>query len=160
MTLFDFLAWMILIVSGLTGFVRGAVREMITVGAFLAAAALALFGLKYSAPMFRKMLDPDWLATTLAVLVVFALIYLLLRLLGMLITRRLHEHQTLGIVDRSIGLGFGLIRAFIVLGAFNLLFTAALMGEPSGNGEDLVGGVDRQAGAVGGQPLEQAGAPI
>jgi membrane protein required for colicin V production len=130
-TLFDFIAWLILIVSGLTGFVRGAVREMITVTAFLLAAALALFGLKYTAPVFRRMLDPDWLATSAAVLLSFGVVYLLLRLLGSLITRRLHENQALGLADRGVGLGFGLIRAFLVLGVFNLLFTAALMGEPA-----------------------------
>jgi len=130
-TLFDFIAWLLLIVSGLTGFVRGAVREMITVAAFLLAAALALFGLRYSGPLFRKMLDPDWLATAIAVLLIFAVIYLLLRLAGALITKRLHDHQTLGLADRTIGLGFGLVRAFIILGVFNLLFTAALMGGPA-----------------------------
>lgn len=130
MTIFDFLALLILLVSGLTGFVRGAVREMITVAAFLAAATLALLGLRYSGPWFRRLLDPDWFGTAAAVVVVFVVIYLLLRLLGAMLTRRLHDHRTLGLADRTVGLGFGLIRAFVILGVFYLLFTAALMGGP------------------------------
>ena len=122
---------MILLVSGLTGFVRGALREMITVGAFLAAATLALVGLRYSGPWFRTLLDPDWLATTIAVLMVFGIVYLLLRVLGAMLTKRLHDNQALGLADRTIGLGFGLIRAFVILGVFHLLFTAALMGGPA-----------------------------
>lgn len=131
MPFFDVIAGLILIVSGATGFVRGAVREMVTVIAFVVAAALALIALRYSGPLFRKMMDPDWLATTAAVIVVFVLVYLVLRLIGALMTKSLHDSQALGLADRVVGLGFGLIRAFVILGVFNLLFTAALMGGPA-----------------------------
>lgn len=131
MPIFDVIAGLILIVSGATGFVRGAVREMVTVIAFAAAAALALIGLRYSGPLFRRMMDPDWLATTVAVIVVFVLVYLVLRLIGAAMTKSLHGSQALGLADRVIGLGFGLIRALVILGVFHMLFTAALMGGPA-----------------------------
>lgn len=130
-TAFDIIAGLIVLVSGLTGFVRGAVREMLTVAAFLLAAAIAVFGLRFSGPLFRGLMDPDWLANTLAVLCVFTVLYLLLRLVGGMATRELHSYQTLGLIDRLIGVGFGLLRAFVILGLFNLMLMAAMMGRPA-----------------------------
>lgn len=125
LTLFDYVALAILALSGLVGFFRGAAREMITVLAFLAAAALAIFGLRFTGPMARQTIDPDWAANVGAVLFVFVIAYVILRLIGSALARRIQTAQVIGTLDRSIGLGFGLVRALAVLGAFNLLFNAA-----------------------------------
>jgi membrane protein required for colicin V production len=59
------------------------------------------------------------------VLLVFVVVYLALRLIGGRIASQVQATQGLGVLDRSIGLGFGLVRALVVLGAFNLVFNAA-----------------------------------
>ncbi len=125
MTAFDVIAALILLVSGAIGFARGAMRELVTMGALLIAGAAAIFGLRFTGPLFRSFIEPSWAGTTAAVLVVFVILYILLRLVGANLTQRIHETQTLGMLDRSIGVGFGLIRALVVLGAFNLVFHAA-----------------------------------
>lgn len=125
MTAFDVIAALILLVSGAIGFARGAMRELVTMGALLIAGAVAIFGLRFTGPLFRSLIEPSWAGTTAAVLVVFVILYILLRLVGANLTQRIHETQTLGMLDRSIGVGFGLIRALVVLGAFNLVFHAA-----------------------------------
>ncbi|WP_269716820.1 CvpA family protein [Caulobacter sp. NIBR2454] len=125
MTAFDVIAILILLVSGAIGFARGAMRELVTMGALLVAGAVAIFGLRLTGPVFRSFIDPAWAGTTAAVLVVFVLLYILLRLIGANLTQRIHAAQSLGMLDRSIGVGFGLIRALVVLGAFNLVFHAA-----------------------------------
>ncbi len=48
-----------------------------------------------------------------------------LRLTGAGLARRIQDTQILGMLDRTIGLGFGLVRALVFLGLFNLAFTAA-----------------------------------
>lgn len=125
MTQFDFIAGPLLIVSALIGFSRGATKELMTVLAFLGAALLAVLALRFTAPLARKLIDPDWAGVGLALLFVFGLTYIALRLLGAGMTRRVHETQAMGILDRGVGAGFGLIRALVLLGAFNLLFQMA-----------------------------------
>lgn len=125
MTLFDWIALGLLVISGLMGFFRGAVREMVTVLAFLAAGAAAMATMKISGPIARGFIHPDWAANVAGVLVVFLIVYIALRLLGAGLADRIQRTQVLGMLDRSVGLGFGLVRAVIVLGAFNLAFNAA-----------------------------------
>ena len=40
-------------------------------------------------------------------------------------TRKVHEVGGLGQLDRVLGLGIGLVRGFVLLGLFQLVFTAA-----------------------------------
>jgi membrane protein required for colicin V production len=124
-TLFDFIAIGILLVSGLIGFVRGAAREVITVAAFVLAVVLALVALRLSGPIARHAIHPAVLANAIAFLAVFALAYVLLRVTGSLLVRRIQQTEALGTVDRTIGVGFGLVRALVVLGVFYLAFNAA-----------------------------------
>lgn len=125
MTLFDLFAGLVLLVSAGVGFIRGAVREMVTVMAFVLAAVGSLVALRVTGPMAREVIDPDWAGTAAAVLILFVALYILLRVIGAGLTERIRSVQGLSSIDRAIGLGFGLIRALLVLGVFNLLFTAA-----------------------------------
>ncbi|MDP1618028.1 CvpA family protein [Phenylobacterium sp.] len=120
MTLFDIMALTLLAVSGGVGFFRGAVREMATVLALLVAAAAALWGLRFSGPLMRDMLEPVWAANVAAVLLVFVVVYITLRLIGGRLANRVQATNVLGFLDRVIGAGFGLIRSLVVLGAFHL----------------------------------------
>jgi membrane protein required for colicin V production len=124
-TLFDLIAIIILLVSGLVGFTRGAVRELVTVFAFALAALAGVFLLPVSAPLVQSIFGPPWAATAAAVVVVFVIAYVALRLAGHWMTSQLHAQAALGAVDRSIGLGFGVLRALIFLGVFYLVFNLA-----------------------------------
>ena len=125
MTQFDYAVLIILAVSALVGFVRGAAREMVTVLAFVLAAMAAMYGLRFAGPVGRSLIDPDWAGNVAAVVAVFLVVYILLRLMGAALARRIKDDQVMGPLDRSVGLGFGLLRGFVFLGAMNLLFNAA-----------------------------------
>ena len=125
MTQFDLIAGLIILASVAVGFVRGATRELVTALSFILAAALSLIMVRYTGPMFRPLIDPDWVAVLVAILVVFLIAFVALRLLGGRISHGLLETQAFGTVDRGIGVGIGLVRAIVVLGAFSLLFSAA-----------------------------------
>ena len=124
MTPFDIIAGLLLITSSSIGFARGASRELTSALSFILAAAIALFGLRISSPIFQDLMDPDWAATACALLVVFVVAFVILRLLGGRLTAGLHE-TALGLLDRVVGAGFGLMRALVILGVFNLLFHMA-----------------------------------
>lgn len=125
MTPFDIIAGIILLVSGVVGFARGASRELTSALSFIAAAIVALLGLRITGPLFRGMMDPDWAATAAAILLTFVIAFIALRLLGAALTRTLHADGALGTLDRLMGLAFGLIRGLVVLGVFNLVFNMA-----------------------------------
>jgi membrane protein required for colicin V production len=124
-TPFDIIAGLILLVSGVVGFARGASRELTSALSFIAAAILALLSLRVTGPLFRGLMDPDWAATAAAILVTFVIAFVLLRLAGAALTRTLHADRALGMLDRLMGLAFGLIRGLVVLGVFNLVFNMA-----------------------------------
>ncbi len=125
MTLFDIIALTILGVSVLVGLVRGALREVTTAVAFVVAVGAAIFALPFTGRIARAAVNPSWAANTVAVVLVFLAVYILVRVLAAALTRGVHSTQTLGTIDRLIGAGFGLIRGLIFLGLFNLAFNLA-----------------------------------
>ena len=125
LTQFDAIVLVLLAISAAIGFARGAVREIVALAALFVGAAAAIFGLSESAPIARRFIHPDWLGTAAALLAVFLVAYLLVRLVGGMIASQIQGTHFLGILDRSIGLAIGLGRGLIVLGALNLMFNAA-----------------------------------
>jgi membrane protein required for colicin V production len=124
-TQFDLIAIGILAASGLIGFARGAVREVTTILAFVLAVAIALFSLRFTGPLTRHFLHPAWVGNVVALLAGFVISYMAVRLAGAGLTRTIHGVGSLGSLDRIGGLGIGLIRGFVILGVFQLVFTAA-----------------------------------
>ena len=125
MTQFDIIALIILAISGLMGFVRGATRELITVVAFVLAVLAALFALRFAGPLARHSIHPAWLANTAALIIVFVIAYIVVRMLGAGLHRSIHDVHALGGLDRLAGLAIGLVRGFVILGVFQLVFNAA-----------------------------------
>ena len=130
MTAFDIVFVLIVIVSALVGYARGAIKELVTLFAFLLAALAAVFALPVSGALFRKLVHPAWAGNALAVLVVFVLVYIVLRVIGGLLTRHVHS-SSLGGIDRGAGAVFGVGRALVLVGAFFLVFNAVTPAELS-----------------------------
>lgn len=125
MTQFDIIVLGLLAVSAGVGFFRGAVREVFALVALVVAAGLAIFGLPAFGPMFHGFIQPGWLGTACALVGVFGIAFIALRLIGAGIARQVQSTQMLGFLDRSLGLLIGLGRGLIVLGALYLMFNAA-----------------------------------
>lgn len=125
MTQFDFIVLGLLLISAAVGFARGAVREIFALTALIAAAALAVFGLPLFGPIVRDVVKPGWLGTIAALVCVFVVAFVALRLIGAVIARQVQNTQMLGFLDRSLGLLIGFGRGLIVLGALFLMFNAA-----------------------------------
>jgi membrane protein required for colicin V production len=124
MSLFDLAAGLVLVVSVLVGWLRGATREITTVAALILAAIFALYTLRYTGPIARHAIHTPWLANIAAILMVFAAAYILLRVAAGAIIRGIHRTTALGGLDRTVGAGFGVVRALILLGLVNLTLTS------------------------------------
>ena len=124
MSLFDIIAGLVLIVSAIVGLTRGATREVTTVIAFVAAAVVAVFGLRYTGPIARHMVATPWMANVAALLVSFVAAYVVLRVIGGMLTRGV-QRTVLSGPDRILGGGIGVARGLIAVGAVLLLIDAA-----------------------------------
>ena len=125
MTVFDLIALIILAASTAIGFVRGGAREMVTVVAFILAVVIAIVGLRISGPIARHAIHIGFLANAVAILVVFAIAYALLRLAGRRLTRQIPGADAGSRLDRGLGALFGLVRGVVALGVLSLLFIVA-----------------------------------
>ena len=125
LTQFDFVVLILLLISAVAGFARGAGAEVVSLLALVMGAAVAVFALHDTAPWFQKWLHPGWLATGAALILVFVLVFGIVRAAGAVIARQVQETEFLGTLDRSLGLAIGLLRGLLVLGALDLMFNAA-----------------------------------
>jgi membrane protein required for colicin V production len=124
-TKLDYIVFVLLALSAVVGFARGAVREIAAMVALVAAAVAALLGLKFVKPVVAHVIHTPWMASVCALIVVFGLVYVALRLAGAALAERIHSAQVLGALDRTVGLLIGFIRGLVVLGALYLMFNAA-----------------------------------
>ena len=122
MTIFDILFVLVILVSALVGYARGAIKELVTLFAFVVAAIAAVTVLPFAGKLFRSLVHPAWAGNATAVLVVFVVVYVVLRIFGSMLTRHVHSSR-LGQLDRGAGAVFGVGRALVLAGAFFLLFS-------------------------------------
>ncbi|MDQ1153203.1 CvpA family protein [Brevundimonas sp. SORGH_AS_0993] len=125
MTGYDVFVIIVLLFSAAAGWLRGGVREIVTLLSAVLAALVALIALPWTAIAGRALVDPDWAGTILAAVLTFFIVYFGLRLAGSLISKSA-QASPLGVVDRILGLLVGAGRALTLIGAVHLVIVAAL----------------------------------
>jgi membrane protein required for colicin V production len=124
MTFYDIAILLLLLVSAVAGFARGGAKEIVTLVAFLAAALVSALLLPWTGPLFRKLISPQWVGTVVAAVLVFVVAYVAVHALGAFIRGKLHQSEQLGGIDRTVGLGVGVVRGLAMIGAFHLMLSA------------------------------------
>jgi membrane protein required for colicin V production len=104
----------IIAISTLIAFLRGFVREMLTVGSWIGAALVTLYGFPLIQPKFEHWIASRLAADIIGALTLFLLTLILLSLLSHAIARFVRG-SALTAVDRSLGLLFGLVRGAILV---------------------------------------------
>ncbi len=118
MTWVDGLLLAMLAVSAGVAYSRGLVREVLGAGAWIGALILAFALLPRTLAVMDSAVQPDWLASAVAVGGVFLVALLVLKL-AIAWVARLVRASALGGVDRALGTLFGLARgAFIAVLAY------------------------------------------
>ncbi|MDW8443329.1 MAG: CvpA family protein [Acetobacteraceae bacterium] len=114
---FDVVVLLVLGLSGLLALLRGFVREILAIGAWIGAAAAGLFGYPLLAPQLvglGGLIEPGLVANALAGGAIFLVALIVLSLvagsLGDLV-----QGSRLGALDRTLGLAFGLVRGAVIL---------------------------------------------
>jgi membrane protein required for colicin V production len=99
--------------SALFAFARGFVREALSIGAWVGAGLIALYGLAPARPIAQKFISSPMLADSAAGLVLFIGSLIVLSILTSMISRRVQQ-SALSAVDRALGLLFGLARGVVL----------------------------------------------
>lgn len=118
MTWVDFVLLAVVLISALLAFFRGLVREVLSIAAWLGAAVAGVAALPQTRPLADQYVQPDWLATGIAIGAVFLVVLLILQVLIHWIAG-LVRSSFVGGIDRALGFLFGAARgAFIIVLAY------------------------------------------
>jgi membrane protein required for colicin V production len=105
-------------ISGLLAMYRGFTREVLTIASWGAAAAAVYYFVKSYKSVADGVAQQLGTRTEFALIGIGALIFLLVLILVHLITARLADtilDSPIGLLDRLLGFGFGVVRAFLVV---------------------------------------------
>jgi membrane protein required for colicin V production len=114
MTWVDAVFLALIAVSGVIGYMRGLVREVLGVGAWAGALFFAFYMLNGTRGLFANMFPQEWMADIAALAAVFIVTLIILKIVIALIARAV-RNSVLGGVDRALGIVFGLGRGVIVI---------------------------------------------
>jgi membrane protein required for colicin V production len=109
MTWVDLAVLGVLAISALLAFMRGLVREVLGIGAWVGAVAVAVLGLPYMRGLARSWIpNPEWVDPA-SFVVLFLITLIILSIIAHIIGSSVRR-SSLGGVDRTLGLVFGLAR--------------------------------------------------
>lgn len=111
----DIIIIVVVLASGLMALLRGFVREVLTIIAWVGAAIIAIYLFPYLRPMARGILNPPLLADVAA----FTMVYLIVLIPAFIFTSRVGRRfgrDDPGILDRTGGFIFGVARGLFIIG--------------------------------------------
>lgn len=104
----------VLLISALWAFLRGFVREVLGVAAWVGAAFVTLYGYEYVATYTRQLINIPYAANGVAIVGLFVISLILLSIVSGAISSQVRQ-SSLSAVDRSLGFVFGLLRGAAVV---------------------------------------------
>jgi membrane protein required for colicin V production len=118
----DFVVIAIVAISALIAFLRGFVREVLTIGSWLGALLVTLYGFSFLQPKFEQWISSK-VAADIACGVSLFLVSLVIFSIVSHMVSGLVRGSALTAVDRSLGLVFGLVRGAILVSLAYMLIT-------------------------------------
>lgn len=113
MTSADFVLLAVVAVSAIAAFVRGFVREVLGIAAWVAAAYVAFAGYSTANPIVRGWISNRQFADPATYAIVFVLALIVFTIITNLIGRAVRG-SALGGLDRTLGLAYGVVRGALI----------------------------------------------
>lgn len=110
-------------ISAIIAFLRGFVREMLTIGSWIGAALVTLYGFPLLQPKFEQWISSKLAADIVGGICLFLASLILFSILSHMVARFVRG-SALTAVDRSLGLLFGLLRGAILVSLAYMLIIA------------------------------------
>jgi membrane protein required for colicin V production len=110
----DIIVVVIIGLSALFGFVRGFLREVLSIGAWIVAGLATYFGLPLLRPFALRYISHELIADIATGVAIFLVVLVVASVISHVITRSVRE-SSLGPLDRSLGILFGLVRGAAIV---------------------------------------------
>jgi membrane protein required for colicin V production len=120
-TLLDILLLAVMLISGMLAMIRGFMREVLSIGAWAAAAFTTLYAYPRVLPIAKQYIPNDMAAAGASVAGVFLLTLLVVSVITVRISDTVLDSRV-GALDRSLGFLFGLGRGLIIVVVAFLFF--------------------------------------
>jgi membrane protein required for colicin V production len=107
----------ILLISGLLAMYRGLSREVLSILSWVAAAAAVLYFVVYQKEAMEELTKQFGVPRQVAQVVAGGIIFLVTLIIVHLVTMRISDailDSRIGLIDRILGFGFGLVRGFVI----------------------------------------------
>lgn len=111
----------ILIISGILAYLRGFVREILALVAWIGATLIAIYGFSTVEPLAKELVENEHLAEMLTGVGLFVTSLLILTVIAHLAGSRV-KHSAASNFDRSLGFVFGVLRGVVLV---SLLYLSA-----------------------------------
>jgi membrane protein required for colicin V production len=121
-TAFDIVVLLILFGSAIIGMFRGFSTEVLTLASWAGAILVTLYGVVPSAYVIRSVVQPDMLADSITAFALFMVSLAVFKLIAARVGDGI-KSSTIGILDRSLGMLFGLFRGLLIVFAGFLLLS-------------------------------------
>lgn len=121
----DLIVLAVLLISAALAFFRGFVHEVLAIGAWVGAGVATLYGFSHLQPYARQVIAIDLLADIVAGVALFLVALVVLAIVTRLLAAKV-QNSSLGALDRSLGLLFGLVRGAVIVAAAWLVLAWAL----------------------------------
>jgi membrane protein required for colicin V production len=110
----DIIVVTIIALSALFGFIRGFLREVLSIGAWILAGIATYVGLPYLKPVARQYISHELIADVATGIAIFLVVLVVASVIGHVITRKVRD-SSLGPLDRSLGILFGIARGAAIV---------------------------------------------
>ena len=110
----DLVVLIILLISGLLALSRGFVKEVLSIGGWIIATVATTGLFSHVQPMVQKYIDQPLIAGSITTVVIFVAVLTVASFVSSAISRRVQRSE-IGILDRSLGFLFGLLRGVAVI---------------------------------------------
>ncbi len=107
----------ILLISGLLAMYRGLSREVLSILSWVAAAGAVLYFVVYQKEAMEELTRQFGVPRQVAQIVAGGIIFLVTLIIVHLVTMRISDailDSRIGLIDRILGFGFGLVRGFVI----------------------------------------------
>jgi len=104
----------ILVISGILAYIRGFVREILSVAAWVGAAFVTLYGYRHLQPYTKEYIDNPMVADMVTGGVLFIGSMIVFSVIASVLSRSVRESAASGF-DRSLGFAFGVLRGVVLV---------------------------------------------
>ena len=125
----DLMVIAVVLISGVFAVVRGLVHELLALGAWIGAGIATYYGIDHAIPLARSLTEVQPIADVGAGAALFLAVLIVLSILTRILVKQIRQ-SSLGALDRSLGLLFGLARGALIIAITWLAAAWAYQEEP------------------------------